>query len=183
MEGNANSSVRVVVYEDLQCLDCAVYRQMMDEQLLPMFGAQAAFEHRDFPLPKHEWARKAAIAARFFASSNPETAVAFRRATLANLTALNPEKFHEHLSAFANRRGVEPVRAYRALDDPRYAALVEADYQEGIARGIAKTPTVFVNGQRFGEQFQFQAVAEASRAELEASNRLAPFAESGKPAK
>jgi hypothetical protein len=82
VEGNAKSKVRVVVYEDLQCPDCAVYRKMMDEKLLPEFGAQVAFEHRDFPLPKHKWARKAAIAARFFAATKPETAVAFRRMTM-----------------------------------------------------------------------------------------------------
>jgi protein-disulfide isomerase len=171
VEGNAKSLVRVVVYEDLQCPDCAVFRKMMDEQLLPKFGAQAAFEHRDFPLPKHKWARKAAIAARFFESRNPETAVAFRRMTLADLTTINPENFNAHLSEFAKSHGVEPNRAIAALDDPRYAALVEEDYQEGIARGISKTPTVFVDAEPFVEKFEFEDVSKAIRAALEASKR------------
>jgi len=66
IEGNPSSQVRVVAYEDLQCPDCAVYRRMMDERLLPAYRDKVAFEHRDFPLPRHTWARKAAIAARFF---------------------------------------------------------------------------------------------------------------------
>lgn len=169
VEGNAKSPVRVVVYEDLQCHDCAAYRKMMDEQLLPKFGAQAAFEHRDFPLPKHQWARKAAIAARFFGSSNPETAVAFRRMTLANLTAITPENFHDRLSEFAKSHGVEPARVIAALDNPGYAALVEEDYQEGIARGISHTPTVFVGGEPFVEHFEFEDLAKAIRAALDAS--------------
>lgn len=171
VEGNAKSSVRVVFYEDLQCPDCAAYRKMMDEQLLPKFGTQVAFEHRDFPLPKHKWARNAAIAARFFGSSNPETAVTFRRLALANLTTINPENFNAHLSEFAKSHGVEPTRAIAALDDPKYAALVEDDYQEGIARGISKTPTVFVDGEPFVEHFEFEDVAKAIRAALEASKR------------
>ncbi|HPQ16423.1 MAG TPA: thioredoxin domain-containing protein, partial [Bryobacteraceae bacterium] len=66
VEGNPSSRVRVVIYEDLQCPDCANFRRMLDEKLLPKYAATVAFEHRDFPLPKHSWARKAAIASRFF---------------------------------------------------------------------------------------------------------------------
>ncbi len=171
VEGNAKSLVRVVVYEDLQCSDCTVYRTMMDMQLLPKFGALAAFEHRDFPLPKHEWARKAAIAARFFGTKNPETVIAFRRKTLASQATINPANFNAYLSEFAAAHGVTPDLAIAALDDPRYAAPVEADYQEGIARGITKTPTVFVNAEPFIEKFQFEAVAKAIRTALDASTR------------
>ena len=171
VEGNAKSLVRVVDYEDLQCTDCAMYRTMMDEQLLPKFGAKVAFEHRDFPLPKHVWARKAAIAARFFGATNPETAVAFRRMILTNLATVTSENFNDRLREFANSHGVEPARAIAALDNPRYAALVEEDYQEGIARGISKTPTVFVDAEPFVEKFEFQALANAIQKAVEASKR------------
>src|SRR4051794_16108543 len=79
VEGNPASSVRVLIYEDLQCPDCADFRVMLDKELLPKFEKTVAFEHRDFPLPKHEWARKAAIAARFFESVSPQVAVEFRK--------------------------------------------------------------------------------------------------------
>ena len=55
------SKVRVLIYEDLQCPDCAEFRRMMDEKILPRYGERVAFIHRDFPLAKHAWARKAAI--------------------------------------------------------------------------------------------------------------------------
>lgn len=160
-EGDAKSTVRVVVYEDLQCPECAVCRKMVDEQLLPKFGAQAALKYRNFPLPKHKWARGAVIAARFVAVGNPKTGVAFRRMTLANLTTINPENFNADLSDFAKNHDVEPARAI--------AALVEDHYQEGIARGISKTPTVFVDAGPFVEQFEREAVVKAIRAALEAS--------------
>src|SRR5690349_15872189 len=79
VEGNASSSVRVVIWEDLQCPDCAAFRQMMDKDLLPKFAGTVRFEHRDFPLAKHAWARPAAIAARFFETVSPELAIEFRK--------------------------------------------------------------------------------------------------------
>ena len=77
IEGLAQSPVRVIVYEDLQCPDCADFRVMLDEKLLPRFASTVRFEHRDFPLAKHAWARKAAIAARFFDRS--EATKTFKR--------------------------------------------------------------------------------------------------------
>ena len=35
VEGKPDSEVRVLIYEDLQCSDCAVFRKMLDEKLLP----------------------------------------------------------------------------------------------------------------------------------------------------
>ena len=62
VEGLAESKVRVLIYEDLQCPDCAAFRRMMDEKILPRYQDRVAFVHRDFPLAKHAWARKAAVA-------------------------------------------------------------------------------------------------------------------------
>jgi protein-disulfide isomerase len=168
MEGAAQSPVLVLIYEDLQCPDCADFRVMLDQHLLPRYAATVRFEHRDFPLAKHAWARKAAIAARFFEESKPGLGVAYRKYALANLRAINLDNFNERLSQFAQDHGVDPSKATAALGDPRLAALVEKDYQEGIARGIAKTPTVLVNGKPFIETFAFEDVAKAIDAELAA---------------
>jgi protein-disulfide isomerase len=46
---------------------------------------------------------------------------------------------------------------------------VEQDYRDGVARGIAKTPTVLVNGRPFIETFLFEDVAKAIDEELAAA--------------
>src|ERR1035441_10150566 len=46
VEGRADSPVRAVIYEDLQCPDCAAFRLMMDEKLLPEYAGKVAFVHR-----------------------------------------------------------------------------------------------------------------------------------------
>jgi protein-disulfide isomerase len=169
MEGAANSPVRVVIYEDLQCPDCADFRTMLDQRLLPRYAATVRFEHRDFPLAKHAWARQAAVAARFFEEAQPGLGIVYRKYALANLRDINLNNFNAMLSQFATSHGVDPAQAVAALADPRLAALVEKDYQEGIARGIARTPTILVNGKPFIETFAFEDVAKAIDAELAAS--------------
>jgi protein-disulfide isomerase len=169
VEGNPAAAVRVIIYEDLQCSDCAAFRRMLDDKILPRFGATAAFEHRDFPLAKHAWARKAAIASRFFQDTSPELAVAFRKHALANLRQITAANFDERLAAFAKQNGVDPQRALAALQDARYAQSVDSDVQEGVARGVAKTPTVFVDGTPFVETFTFEELSKALDAAVAAA--------------
>jgi protein-disulfide isomerase len=161
VEGLAESKVRVLIYEDLQCPDCAAFRRMMDHEILPRYGARVAFVHRDFPLAKHAWARKAAIAARYFNQVKPELGLAYRRHIMASIQATTPDNFKDGLTQFARDHGLEPAPALAALDDRRLGALVERDYQDGVARGVAHTPTVFVNGHPFVEQFSFREISQA----------------------
>jgi len=169
VEGNPGATVRVIIYEDLQCPDCAAFRRMLDEKLLPRHGAKVAFEHRDFPLAKHSWARKAAIAARFFQEISPEVALAFRKQVLLDLRQITVANFNERVAAFAKQHGADPRKALAALEEARYAALVDNDVQEGVARGVAKTPTVFVDGVPFIETFTFEEFSKAIDAAVAAA--------------
>lgn len=166
MEGAAQSPVRVLIYEDLQCPDCAVFRTMLDTQLLPRYAATVRFEHRDFPLAKHAWARKAAIAARFFEEARPGLGLEYRKYAMGHQAEITADNFNNQLAKFATAHGIEPTKAQAALADQRLADLVEKDFQDGVARGIAHTPTVLVNGKPFIETFSFQEVAAAIDSEL-----------------
>ena len=157
-EGNAASPVRVIIYEDLQCSDCAAFAVMLEKQILPKYGSKAAFEHRDFPLPKHSWARKAAIASRFFESVRPELALEYRRATLAHQAKITPDNFTEKLVQFAKAHDLDVEKVMAGLKDPAIAAAVEKDFKEAVARGIGKTPTVLVDGEPFIESFTFKDI-------------------------
>ena len=161
VEGRAESKVRVLIYEDLQCPDCAEFRRMMDDKILPRYGERVAFIHRDFPLAKHAWARKAAIAARYFTDVKPELGLAYRRHIMATIQETRADNFNDKLSAFARDNGVDPAQAVAALDDKGLAALVERDFQDGVARGVAKTPTVFVSGKPFIEHFSFEDLSQS----------------------
>jgi len=160
VEGRAGSPVRVIIYEDLQCPDCANFRVMMDQQILPKYGDRVEFVHRDFPLAKHAWARRAAIAARFFAEKDPKLGLEYRRHTMATRGETTPDNFKDRVAEFARQHGVPPEDALAALDNPHYAELVEKDYQEGVGRGIVHTPTALVNGTPFIEVFTFEEISK-----------------------
>ena len=161
IEGNADSPVRVVIYEDLQCSDCAYFRKMLDERLLPKYRATVVFEHHDFPLAKHAWARKAAIASRFFQQQSAELCSKYRRTVMAEQPRITITNFEEHLAAFARSNGVDPAKALAALNDRLLAEWVEKDFQGGVARGIARTPTALVNGEPFIETFAVEEISKA----------------------
>lgn len=165
-EGIPNSKVKVVIYEDLECPDCADFRRMLDEKLLPRYASTVTFVHMDFPLAKHPWARKAAIAGRFFLASGNDLSVAYRRAVMKDQDRIQSENFVAWLSRFAQSQGIEPAQVVAALDDPKLAAAVEDDFQDGVSRGIAHTPTVLVNGHPFIETIPYEDVSKTIDAEL-----------------
>lgn len=166
VEGKADSAVRVVIYEDLQCPDCAAFRVMLDEKLLAKYGAKVAFEHRDFPLAKHSWARRAAIASKYLQGLKVETALEFRRETMQALREIKAETFDEWLRGFCRKHGADAEKAVAALNDAGLRAAVEADFQDGVARGIARTPTALVNGEPFIETFTAEEISKGIEAAL-----------------
>src|SRR5262245_48147861 len=101
VEGNADSSVRVITFEDLQCKDCSWLRRKMDEQIVPAYGDRVAFEHREYPLTRHEWARSASLVARYFVSVSHGLAVAFRRDVMADMSIISVESFPQWVREFA----------------------------------------------------------------------------------
>jgi protein-disulfide isomerase len=150
--------VRVIVFEDLQCSDCAAFQRMLDETLLPRFGANVEFEHRDFPLEKHAWAKKAAIAARHFSEIDPKLGNGYRRYAMADLKTAD---FDGRLAEFARIHSISARKAGAALDDPRLSARVEDDVREGILRDVTRTPTLFIDGKAFVETFSTEEISLA----------------------
>jgi len=113
VEGHAGSPVRVIIYEDLQCPDCANFRVMLDKQILPKYGDRVEFVHRDFPLAKHAWARRAAIAARFFTEKDPQLGLEYRRHTMATHSETTADNFKDRVAEFARQHGVKPRKRWR----------------------------------------------------------------------
>ena len=49
VEGNPSSPVKVLIYEDLQCPDCATFRNTLDESSSPKYGARSRLHPSRFP--------------------------------------------------------------------------------------------------------------------------------------
>jgi len=161
-------SVRVLIYEDLQCPDSARFSHLLDAKLLPKYEGKVAFERRDFPLAKHDWARRAAIAARFMDATNPALGSDFRRWVMGHQSKISAANFNTFLERYAADHGVDAKQAVAALGDAELSKAVQTDVEEGVARGVARTPTLLVNGHPFIETFTYEEIAKAIDSELAA---------------
>src|SRR5215831_3414689 len=126
------ATVAIVVFEDLQCPDCA--------RAYPVVWETANAHHipvvlHDFPLPRHNWSFDAAIWARYFDTKSTQLGNDFRGYMYRNQVQVTPENLHQFVAKFA------------ADPDGKLKALVQADYNLGQKIGIEHTPTIFVIGK------------------------------------
>lgn len=169
-EGFKAGLVSVVIYEDLECPDCAFFQPTLDS-VIQKYKGRVTFIHKDFPLIRHNWAREAAVASRFFATRNVTLALNYRHSVLASQSKIiNEANFLDHLRRFADEHGVRPASALNGLKDPRFEAIVQADCVEGVRAHIEHTPTVLVGSKRFVERIGAEELSLAIDAELAAQD-------------
>jgi protein-disulfide isomerase len=161
VEGNPASPVKVLIYDDLQCGDCARFRVMLDERVLPKYGAKVAFIHRDFPLGKHDWARPAAVAARWVWDQDHTDGITIRRELLAEQDHITLRSLNGWLLNFAARNHLDQKGIIDSLTDPKFNTLVDQDRQAAVARGVERTPTVYVGGVALVETILYEDLARA----------------------
>jgi len=166
VEGDPDSAVRVETWEDLACKDAAAWRRMLDGSILPAYRDRVCFVPHDFPLEKHHWAEAAAMASRRFASWDSEAGMEFRRYCLTQLEDISFENLPERVADFAEAHGFDAEDAELALRSQDLRDAVRADAQAGAARGVVKTPTVFVGRIRLVETFSRKAIEAAIEAAL-----------------
>ena len=137
--GDAKAPVTIVEFTDFQCPSCAALQPVLEE-VLKSYGNKVRLVVRDFPLARHENARKAAEAAN---AANAQgkffeyTALLFKRQDKLDLPSLKK---------YASELGLNRARFDVELDGGRYAAEVKHDMDDGEMYGVDSTPAVFVNG-------------------------------------
>lgn len=136
------AKVALVVFEDLQCPDCA--------RAYPVVW-EAANAHKipvvlhDFPLPMHNWSFEAAVWARFFDTKSINVGNDFRRFIYSNQPQINPGNLQQYVQKFADENKI-PV-PFAKDPEGKLAEKVQADLALGRKIGLEHTPTIFVIGQ------------------------------------
>ena len=137
--GPATAPVTIVEFTDFQCPACAAMHPVIEE-ILKTYGDKVRFVVRDFPLDRHENARKAAEAAN---AANAQgkffeyIALLFKRQNALDIPSLKK---------YATELGLDRAKFDAALDRGVYATEVQRDIEEGEMYGVSVTPTIFVNG-------------------------------------
>ena len=131
--------VAIVVFEDLQCPDCARAAPLLLEASKTYKIPKLRY---DFPLPKHLWAREAAIYAKFFDDKPNGLGGDFRDYVFSNQPAITKD----NLRSYAEKFAAEHKLALPFAVDPtgELEKKVQRDVDLGRSVGVQRTPTIYV---------------------------------------
>src|SRR6266581_6703194 len=148
--GSDSAAVEVIEYSDFECPFCAsfatVQMPVIREQLVAT--GKVRWRYRDFPLPGHQYARYAALAAQCGGEQGKFWEMhdqLFQHHEWAQ-TGKNPRALFRD---FAKTSGLDLEKYDACTDGQRYAGRIQASLEEGERAGVQGTPSFFVNGKRF----------------------------------
>jgi len=110
-------------------------------KLRASYGDKVRIVFKDFPLPNHAMAAKAAEAAHCAGEQSKYWEMHDRM--FANQQALAVPQLKEHAAALK----LDAAKFDACLDSGQYAAAVNVDLEYGNQLGVASTPTVYINGR------------------------------------
>lgn len=170
------SHVAIVVFEDLQCPDCAraetILKDAQKETGVPLV-------RRDFPLPQHNWSYDAHVIARYLDTKSPAIGEEYRHWLFTNQSGINKMNLRGMSERFAEDHKVQLPENV----DPtgKLAAKVKADFQLGQQIGVQHTPTIYVvsdslRGQPFVEvvnRDQLVQMVNSMKSQMKAETKTA----------
>jgi len=133
------AEVAIVVFEDLQCPDCA---RAHPELLEASRASKVPLVIHDFPIQRHVWAFPAAVMARYMTAQSPDLGAGFRSFVFEKQGNIRPDNLRQFGEQFASER--ELTLPGDIDPDGKLAAQVQADYDLGIKTGLEYVPLIFV---------------------------------------
>lgn len=156
----------VVEFLDFECEVCgAVYPVM--EELREEYDGEVTFAVRYFPLPGHFNSGNAAVAVEAAAQQGAFEAMYQRMFETQSEWGEGRESEADRFRGYAQELGLDMAVYDAGVADPATLARVEQDFQAGIALGIDRTPTIFVDGERLelSQESDIETAIQAALAE------------------
>jgi protein-disulfide isomerase len=132
-------------FSDFQCPFCSRVLPQM-KQVMDEYGDKVTVVWRNYPLPFHDKAEKAAEAAReVYEQGGSEKFWAFHDELFANQQTLAPDDLVKHAEKIG---GINATKLKAALDSDKHKARVQADI-DAVNKSGAQigTPSFFINGK------------------------------------
>lgn len=166
VRGPAGASVTVVEFADYQCPYCQQLQPILDK-IESEFKGKIAFAYKDFPLPMHPDAPKAAEA--------------------AHCAGAQGKYWEYHDAVFAKKQldipSLENYSSDLKLDTKAFASCLNKGDMAGVVNQMATeanalmisgTPTLFVNGRMITGNLSYEGLRSVIMEELSASGAAAP---------
>lgn len=158
-KGPADAPITIVEFSDFQCPFCSRVNPTL-AQVREKYGDKVRIVFRQYPLPFHAEAAKAAEAS--LCAGDQGKFWEMHDALFANQQALKVDQ----LKARAAELGLKAEEFNSCLDSGKHAAAVQTDLKEGSAAGVNGTPAMFINGRFLSGAVPFEQVAEIIDDEL-----------------
>ncbi len=158
-KGPAKAPVTIVEFSDFQCPYCSRAEGVVT-QVLDAYKDKVRLVYRDYPLPFHENAVKAAEAAHCAGDQGKYWEMHGK--LFANQQALDPKALKGH----ARDLKLDGDKFDKCLDSGEKAKLVETNKKAGEEAGVNGTPAFFVNGRMIAGAQPFESFKAAIDAEL-----------------
>jgi protein-disulfide isomerase len=139
--GNPGAAVTVIEFSDFQCPYCARATFTLND-VLREYGPKVRRVFRNFPLPSHENAVDAAVAAE--CARLQKLFWPMHDLIFMHQDALDAD----NLKAYAQQAGLDVAQYEHCITEPAAGGAIKADRELGKQLGIDGTPTIFINGQR-----------------------------------
>jgi protein-disulfide isomerase len=139
-KGPADAPVTIVEFSDFQCPFCARVEPTV-AQLLSTYPGKIRLVYRDFPLPNHGDAPKAAEAAH--CADDQGKYWEMHERLFANQDKLKVPDLKTHARAL----GLDGTKFDQCLDSGVKAKLVDENRKAGDEAGVSGTPAFFINGR------------------------------------
>jgi len=140
VRGNANAPVTIIEFSDYQCPFCARVNPTLD-RVRQTYGDKVRIVFKDYPLPNHLEAPKAAEAARCAGEQGKYWEM--HDAMFANQQALQVPTLKQAARAI----GLNGTAFDACLDSGKHTADVQAGYELGNKMGVNSTPSLYINGR------------------------------------
>jgi len=140
VKGAKNALVTIVQFSDFQCPFCTRVEPTID-QLMKDYAGKLRVAWRNLPLPFHNNAKPAAIAA--MAAQAQGKFWEMHAILFKNQQALG----HEDLEKYAKEIGLNVEKFKKAIEDKKLAEAVDAEAAAGNKIGARGTPAFFINGR------------------------------------
>ncbi|NMB70142.1 thioredoxin domain-containing protein [candidate division WWE3 bacterium] len=150
-KGPINPKVTLVEFSDFQCPACRSFHPVL-VQISDKYKKDLQLAYRNFPLPQHENAKLAAIAAQAAGSQG-------KFWEYADLLYNNQDSLKkDDLIKYAETAGMNVEQFKKDIEDNTFAAQVEDDMRLGNQIGVNSTPTLILNNivMEFGNVDEFE---------------------------
>jgi protein-disulfide isomerase len=145
IRGNPNAPVTLEEFGDFQCPPCGSFATFV-EKLLKEYDSRLRIVFHNFPLPAHEHAREAALAAEAAGLQGhfwEMYDVLYREQVFWSYAPNTRELFE----SYAGTIGLNLDQFRKDMDGEKAKERVDSDHALGDSLGVKVTPTLFINNQ------------------------------------